>query len=150
MYNPRAILKKLPREDFEYLVVATHSFNGKLEADKIKAKGGAKIGGIKNVAKYIRILRNRFKEKIILVHAGSLFKKDQKTEEKLEILKIISDMNYDVIFPSEQDLINSKPELDQLHSSQNNIITSNLLEPKSESTSIKKVFSLKKNTPFNS
>jgi hypothetical protein len=123
--------KQLPREDFEYLVVATHSFNGQIEAAKMKTIGGAEIGGIENVAKYVQILRNRFKEKVILVHAGSLFKKDQDADSKAKILKLVGDMNYDVIFPSEQDLINHKADLDKLQSIQNNIITSNLLEPKS-------------------
>lgn len=140
--------KELPREDFEYLVVATHSFNGQIEADQVRTKGGARIGGIKNVAKYVRILRNRFKDKVILVHAGSLFKKDQKAEEKAEILKLVGDMNYDVIFPSEQDLINHKADLDKLHAIQNNMITSNLLEPKSGEHIYKKTIVIKKKYPF--
>lgn len=121
--------EKLPREDFEYLVVATHSFDGQINA--ITTKDGAQIGGIENTAKYIRILRKKYGDRMILLHAGSLFKKENTPENTAAIVEMIKALNYDAILPAETDFVHFRAALEDLNQSGTNILSSNLLEPKS-------------------
>lgn len=138
--NPYA--EKLPREDFEYLIVATHSFDGQLKA--LSTDNGALVGGLKNAAKYVRILRQKYGEKVILLHAGSLFKKDNTAAEVEEISNLIKALNYDAILPAETDIVSHKETIDQLVAAGTPILSSNLLEPKSGEFLFQKSLIIKK------
>ncbi len=100
--EPGWIYQELAHNQKRIVIASTHNTQGSLVAEnvefrKTKNNHQLKIGGASVLKSYLKILKLRYKDSLLLLNTGSIFSLDRSIRKKRKILEVFKELQYDAI-----------------------------------------------------